>query len=325
MYIKKSNFGIWLALAAIVGFGASFLYNGTTDDLTEGDISKAIRFSNVKEDPELAVIEEKLRNDEAFYNSTKMSMDYLKNRVGTLETLSERTLAICQGVPEFESQLNFLRSLNAKACNTSKSLETAASCLDLLAEGKKAPAYEQASNNAYVGYSKIRNQMMSTKQFVEVLNSYLAANPSEENKELSGLSQIWTLYCAQDAAMSGSAEDIKYWKGKVSDMASALAAGEELSDKQLRSDIELGGNMRGLEVIAQNLAKNFDDLAEGPLKGVADELTNGAVRNDIGDLTQVMQKAFPESGVADNVLRNDLGLGEIGAKNTGDLSDRSGR
>ena len=63
MYVKNSNFAIYLVLAALVGFGISFLFlsSNVPGSLLSGDISKANVYSNQKDDPEFSLIEEKLK------------------------------------------------------------------------------------------------------------------------------------------------------------------------------------------------------------------------------------------------------------------------
>ena len=117
MYIKNSNFVIYLVAAAIVGFGASFLFAAADfqNGLGSGDISKASRYNNVKEDPEMAVIVEKLQNDTVFFNQTMQSVQFLKERVTSLASLSEETAKICGDIPELSSNVPAMNSISAKA------------------------------------------------------------------------------------------------------------------------------------------------------------------------------------------------------------------
>lgn len=217
MYLKKSNFAIYLTAAALVGFGASFLFglNDSENGLLSGDISKASRYNNVKEDPEMAVVVEKLQNDTAFFNQTKMSVDYLKTRVSSLAVLAEETARICNDVPELSANVTAMNSLSAKAYNTSNAFDAVSGSLELIQNGKKAPAYEQAANNAYVGFQKIENQMYAGKDFVESAGKYLEDKNLEENGDLAGVVAMWSVYCAQDAVLTDNRDNLKYWAGKI--------------------------------------------------------------------------------------------------------------
>lgn len=272
MYLKKSNFAIYLTAAALVGFGASFLFglNDSENGLLSGDISKASRYNNVKEDPEMAVVVEKLQNDTAFFNQTKMSVDYLKTRVSSLAVLAEETARICNDVPELSANVTAMNSLSAKAYNTSNAFDAVSGSLELIQNGKKAPAYEQAANNAYVGFQKIENQMYAGKDFVESAGKYLEDKNLEENGDLAGVVAMWSVYCAQDAVLTNNRDNLKYWAGKIGTDAvvtQAMQAGntsfENLSPQLQACATTLGvlevQNMvskESMTIVQQNAAQN---------------------------------------------------------------------
>lgn len=272
MYLKKSNFAIYLTAAALVGFGASFLFglNDSENGLLSGDISKASRYNNVKEDPEMAVVVEKLQNDTAFFNQTKMSVDYLKTRVSSLAVLAEETARICNDVPELSANVTAMNSLSAKAYNTSNAFDAVSGSLELIQNGKKAPAYEQAANNAYVGFQKIENQMYAGKDFVESAGKYLEDKNLEENGDLAGVVAMWSVYCAQDAVLTDNRDNLKYWAGKIGTDAvvtQAMQAGntsfENLSPQLQACATTLGvlevQNMvskESMTIVQQNAAQN---------------------------------------------------------------------
>ncbi|MCQ2167221.1 MAG: hypothetical protein MJY69_00935 [Bacteroidales bacterium] len=217
MYVKNSNFAIYLVLAALVGFGASFLFNANNSqsDLLSGDISKATRYNNVKEDPEVSALEEKIQNDTAFLHLTKNAYALLENRVENLENLTARTLEVCAGIPELESAIAPVKSLNAKAANTMNSINKAVSGVEKLAEGKKAPEYEQVSNNVFVGFKKIENQLAIGKAFVENATSYINGKSEEESASVAKLIAEWSVYCMQDAVLNNSKSEMEFWGEKL--------------------------------------------------------------------------------------------------------------
>ena len=217
MYIKNSNFVIYLVAAAIVGFGASFLFAAADfqNGLGSGDISKASRYNNVKEDPEASALEEKIQNDTAFLHLTKNAYALLENRVENLENLTARTLEVCAGIPELESAIAPVKSLNAKAANTMNSINKAVSGVEKLAEGKKAPEYEQVSNNVFVGFKKIENQLAIGKAFVENATSYINGKSEEESASVAKLIAEWSVYCMQDAVLNNSKSEMEFWGEKL--------------------------------------------------------------------------------------------------------------
>lgn len=207
MYIKNSNFVIFIALAAIVGFGLSLLFSGLNlqNGFAGGDIAKAVRFNNQKEDPALTVIEERLRNDEEFFNNTKNAMKFLEGRMAVLSELTEQTVEACEGKPEFESLMSGMKSLNAKSYNTMMAMTNAGEGLAKLAEGKSAPEYEIYSNQAYIGFGNVESQMDLGREFQKSAASYLKG---KEDKQIAGLSAIWKIYSTQDLYLNSSEGDL---------------------------------------------------------------------------------------------------------------------
>lgn len=255
MYVKKLNFVIYLALALVVGFGTSFLI-GSMDvesDQLSGDISKANRYNNVKEDPQLALLQEKLQNDQEYFNQTQAVMSFLQTRVGDLADLTEKTIAQCSDIEEFQDQLNGLKSLNAKACNTNLALTSVADGLSKMANGQKALDYEQASNNATAGFRKIEGQMGVGKSFVETATKYLEGKEDQKYAELASLVTKWTIYSYQDAKMNHSESNATYWNdqyGKMTDGTSKILLASFLSEVNQYFTID-------------NLNSEFTDALEG--------------------------------------------------------------
>ena len=203
MYVKNSNFVIFLTLAAVVGFGLCLLIGGlgTQSELAEGNVAKAARYNNQKEDPIMTVVEEKLLNDEEFLNSTKGAMSLLQNRMTVLSGLSEETIAACEGIKEFESLMDEMKAINARAINAATAMENAGKGLDLLAEGKKAPEYEMYSNMAFIGLGKVESQIDLGWRFCETADSFLEGKDIEEHRHIAELAAVWDVFCQENAQM----------------------------------------------------------------------------------------------------------------------------
>ena len=307
MYVKNTNFAIYLGLAALVGFGASFLFSSSNSEssLLSGDISKASRYNNVKVDPAVTAMEEKLQNDENFYNLTKNAYTIIESRVDGLEDLTSRTIEICSNIPEFKTAIKNVVSLNAKAYNTKQSLMVATNGLQKLSEGKSAPEYEQASSNVFVGFQKIEYQLAIGKAFVEEAASYLDGKEGAECDAIAGLVAEWSVYCAQDAVLNNSDKEIAYWNDKSKEMVAgsasiALALGDIVRDLGFGDsvkDLGLGDIVRDL-----GFGDSVKDLGFGD--GVRD-LGFGDMVRDLGFGDDVRDLGFGDGvrdlGLADGV------------------------
>ncbi len=239
MYVKNSNFIIYMGLAAVVGFVVSLFAGnlGVEQGLTGGDISKASRYTNQKEDPAFTVIEEKLRSDEEFFNNTKGAMSFLQNRMEVLSELSEETMAVCDGISEFEPLMEELKSLGAKSFNTASAMENAGRCLDKIADGKNAPEYEVYSNMAYIGLGKVEAGMNFGRKFIGAVRDFFIRKPVGEYQKLTDLASIWAVYCTEDAYLNSSEEDLELasvWGGydnraKTGNSAAGIGSGSTTS------------------------------------------------------------------------------------------------
>ena len=203
MYVKNQNFAIYLVLAVVVGFGLSFLFGGLSvrSDLLGGDVSKANRYYNQKEDPSFTVIEERLRNDGEFLDRTKGAMGLLQNRMTVLSELTEKTIEACAGIPEFQPLMAELQSMNAKAFNTAKALSNANDGLDKMVAGRYAPEYELYSNQAYIGFSKVESQMDLGEKFCRIATSFLEGKDEGQYEQIAQLLSVWEVYCIENSQM----------------------------------------------------------------------------------------------------------------------------
>ena len=219
MYVKRVNFVIYLALAIVLGFAASFLFGqqSVQSGLVSGDISKANLYNKLKADPEMTVIEEKLKNDEALLQSTKLSLSLLQERVQLLDDLTARTVEACSDIPGFAEVLKSMESLQAKTYNTNQAIVLANEGIDKLADGKSAPEYETASNNTFIGFYRIENQLAVGKDFVSTAKAYLDGKEGEKAEQIASLAGDWVRYCMQDAVLNNSADNVAYWNNTVSE------------------------------------------------------------------------------------------------------------
>ena len=213
MYIKKSVLAVFLVCALVVGYGACALVETLSTDgsLLSGDIAKADLYSGQKVDPDVAVVEERLQNDTAFLHQTQDAMALLKQRLDTLNDLTDRTMSLCADVAEFKGVMPGISSLQVKAHNASLALERTAEELEKVADGKRSNLYEQASNNAFIGFMKTESQLAIGKEFVETATKYIDKNGEKVSEDFARLVADWTVYCTEDAMINGSEDETAYW------------------------------------------------------------------------------------------------------------------
>ncbi|MCQ2072394.1 MAG: hypothetical protein MJY96_04650 [Bacteroidaceae bacterium] len=204
MFIKKVNFLVCLALALVCGFGLSFLVGANVDEgMTSGDISKANLYNKQMPDPESSVIEELLRNDPDYLMATQSDLSIIKERVMILDELTKKTLKSCTKLPEFEDLMLTVSSLQAKAFNTNLAVDAANKGLEEILNGKSSPEYEVSSNNAYLGFEKIGNQLAIGQAILEATARYSENNEGETADSLATLAADWMVYCYDNAAVNG--------------------------------------------------------------------------------------------------------------------------
>lgn len=241
MYIKKLNLVICLVLALVVGFGSSYLIknNSVGSDQLSGDISKASIYNNAQmEDPEASIIEEQLKNDTTYRQVTQFTMDLLKERVGLVSDLTQKTMDICSDIPEISEMLPALNSLKAKAHNTNLAIDAACKGIEKVNSGISAPEYETAANNTLIGYQKIESQMQLSKRFVDAAAKYIE-NGGEKSEQMAELIADWTEYNVQNALLNNSKEEMEYWNDKIDHINGILS----------NTDNKVMLNLRKIEVL----------------------------------------------------------------------------
>ena len=299
MYVKNTNFVIYLALAAVVGIGVGCFFGQQTiqSRFTSGDISKASVYNNQKEDPSETVVEEKLKNDVSFFNNTKSALSLLKERMNALADLSDRTVRACDGIEELEPSLETIASLNAKSYNTSMAIDAAVAGLDQVVAGRRTPKYEQASNVAFIGFMKVENQLKAGRTFVEDASAYIQDKDPKDCEEISKLVTEWTVYCTQDAMLRASKDDFKYWRNKVGELSSALALYRDKVELKNMPEwtTEFRNFSEDVETIMSNDLGNFSNIdirssaAEEVYKLMSSIGTEGMVRNGGNGVEEFMK------------------------------------
>lgn len=189
-------------------------------------------------DPELEMAAQRLKSDADFKQQNLSSIALLKERMNTLLELSNMTVEACAEVAELKEEIKPVYSLLAKAHNTGLALEAVSKAVTKMADGKKAPEFNQVSSDAYMGICKVENQLGTIKDFVEKAKAYLQ---EQSNDMLPTLVEKWARFLAQDAIMSGDGENFDYWKGKMKEPSTLgmLFSDQLMAYNQLKLQPEL--------------------------------------------------------------------------------------
>lgn len=238
MYIKKSVLAVCIVCSLAVGYGACALVGtlSAEGNLLSGDISKADLYSGQKMDPDVAVVEERLQNDTAFLKQTQDAMALLKQHLDTLNNLADRTMSLCADVAEFKGVMPGISSLQVKAYNASLALERTAEELNKVADGKQSNLYEQASNNAFIGFIKTESQLTIGNEFVETATKYIGKKGEKVSGDLVRLVADWTVYCTEDAMINGSEDETAYWASNAEKLNGTLNSTFRLRKEMVNPD-----------------------------------------------------------------------------------------
>lgn len=315
MYIKNSNFAIYLGLALIVGFGLSFAFTSLSDSsMMSGDISKAKNYSAMMEDPEESLLDEKLANDSEFYKATKTTMDVLEERMNTLQALTEKTDSVCAGIEEFEPVIKSINSLHAKSYNTNIAVKAASEAMKDALDGKRTN-FEKASTDAYIGYMKITNQLSTGKVFVDKAAEYVEGKDSSEVKDITELAEAWAVYCILDAALNGREDEAGYWRSKADEFSSNNALGATCELIGTATGAFFRNNEKFMSSGSSNPTLNSQEISRN--LGFGDFMKNGhdlSFFSQNGGLSNSFNTAFQTAGVG-TLLKSNSDLNTDFSKN----------
>lgn len=259
---SKKNLVIIAIIALVVGYGLGDFFGipGANKDQLSGDISKVDLYSNQMEDPELALTVEQLQNDTAFMNQTKLCVQALKERTSILSDLTNRTVEMCDEVPELQEAMKGIRSLQAKSYNSSLALDQTMKSLEKIEKGEKAPEFEQVSNNSYATFMRIENSLDVAKQFVDASVAFLKDKQGEEFDEMANLVAEWSSYCVEDAVLNNSEEKLTAWLDKIGSMKSTSLSNNGMFSELYKLHDKLG-NIKLCDI------NNFELITSGEMSG----------------------------------------------------------
>lgn len=259
---SKKNLVIVAVLALLVGYALGDVFGLPEADKEQlkGDVSKAetVEVPDMKSDPELTAFQQKLQSNSEYYLLTKEYVTVLEKRASDLSTLTSRTVALFSEVPELDAAIQPILSLEAKAYNAKVVLKNSRAGLEKFAKGETAPDYTQASNNAYVGYSKVEGSLQTGRKFVEAATSYLNGKKGKEFEEMRQNVVKWVNFCAEDAVFCQSEEYLSFWLECIDNMKGEMA-------KTLKNDgksvLALKKTYEGLKAEKKDVKELFADNA----------------------------------------------------------------
>lgn len=241
---KKRNLWLIGIISIIIGYflGGIINFPNIRGNMCKGDVGKVELYAGKKADPDMTALVERLRNDTAFCNHTSRAFLALKERVDGAQELAERTTSMCSDVPDLQKMLDKVQVFQIKAYNAALALEKANAELAKVVNGENADMYEQASNNAYICYSRAAYCTNVGKDAYAAISSYLKDKNGPEADEMAQLAVDWSMYCIQDAVLNDSQEDIEYWSKTLADangVMSESVANMETSLGMKLTDIKL--------------------------------------------------------------------------------------
>ena len=244
---NKKNYFFVAVVALVVGYvvGDLVRFPSVDENKVSGDISKVDLYSNQMEDPELALAVEQLQNDTAFMNQTKLCIAALKERTSILSDLTNRTVEMCDEVPDLQEAMKGIRSLQAKSYNSTLALDQTMKSLEKIEKGEKAPEFEQVSNNSYATFMRIENSLDVAKQFVDASVAFLKDKQGEEFDEMANLVAEWSSYCVEDAVLNNSEEKLTAWLDKIGSMQSSSLSDNAMIRELHKWRKELGSDSMG--------------------------------------------------------------------------------
>ncbi|MCQ2128025.1 MAG: hypothetical protein MJZ08_01150 [Bacteroidaceae bacterium] len=244
---NKKNYFFVAVVALVVGYvvGDLVRFPSVDENKVSGDISKVDLYSNQMEDPELALAVEQLQNDTAFMNQTKLCIAALKERTSILSDLTNRTVEMCDEVPDLQEAMKGIRSLQAKSYNSTLALDQTIKSLEKIEKGEKAPEFEQVSNNSYATFMRIENSLDVAKQFVDASVAFLKDKQGEEFDEMANLVAEWSSYCVEDAVLNNSEEKLTAWLDKIGSMQSSSLSDNAMIRELHKWRKELGSESMG--------------------------------------------------------------------------------
>ena len=240
MYIKKINFIIYLVLAAVAGFGLSFLLRGLVAEsgFSSGDISKASQSRDGALSPAMSAFREKVANDSTEFNKAVASLTMLTSLMEEFDELVGIASAASEGKDELAASVEQLLRIQQIACNARDNGAMALESLNAMAEGRKSSInYELASRTLSLAFLMVDRQVNVGKQYVCDVDAFLQGKDVAEYGDLASARDLWAGYCAREAALNRDGQEIDYWSRKGTILPSSGASDRSMQYLSMASEL----------------------------------------------------------------------------------------
>ena len=230
---KKSVILYSLAAICVIGLITSFYIDWPVDiRATDGDISKATKFSREQMSDNLTNMEELLQTDSAFKDGIVAAQVVMQTRAVQFGTLVDLSNEAAGNIPAFAEVLKDMNANRELVDNVAISLAESAEKLNAALDGEECPDLAQSTINASLAYTTLQKQNNLANRFIETTDKYLETAQGDDKLKL--VRDQWLEYQQTTAAL----EDDKAYaevlakKGNLLSGEQALAAVANLNVAQ---------------------------------------------------------------------------------------------
>ena len=222
---KKSVILYSLAAICVIGLITSYYIDWPVDiKATDGDISKAAKFSREQMSDNLTNMEELLQTDSAFKDGIVAAQVVMQTRAVQFGTLVDLSNEAAGNIPAFAEVLKDMNANRELVDNVAISLAESAEKLNAALGGEECPDLAQSTINASLAYTTLQKQNNLANRFIETTDKYLETAQGDDKLKL--VRDQWLEYQQMTAALDGdktSAEALAK-KGNLLSGEKALAA-----------------------------------------------------------------------------------------------------
>ena len=230
---KKSVILYSLAAICVIGLITSYYIDWPVDiRATDGDISKAAKFSREQMSDNLTNMEELLQTDSAFKDGIVAAQVVMQTRAVQFATLVDLSNEAAGNIPAFSEVLKDMNANRELVDNVAISLAESAEKLNAALDGEECPDLAQSTINASLAYTTLQKQNHLANRFIETTDKYLETAQGDDKLKL--VRDQWLEYQQTTAAL----EDDKAYaevlakKGNLLSGEQALAAVANLNVAQ---------------------------------------------------------------------------------------------
>ena len=199
---KKSVILYSLAAICVIGLITSYYIDWPVDiKATDGDISKAAKFSREQMSDNLTNMEELLQTDSAFKDGIVAAQVVMQTRAVQFGTLVDLSNEASGNIPAFAEVLKDMNANRELVDNVAISLAESAEKLNAALGGEECPDLAQSTINASLAYTTLQKQNNLANRFIETTDKYLETAQGDDKLKL--VRDQWLEYQQMTAALDG--------------------------------------------------------------------------------------------------------------------------